>query len=92
MFDDLAIEQGYFLGNVLFFVLYYSSAEGKRAGNLQLFKVEPRDSPKRHKSLRIHVYFVQRQREMSSGKKWSEGGRKGEHFLHPLFSSDELIM
>lgn len=75
-----------------FFVLYCSSSEGKRAANLLLFKVEPRDSPRRHKSLHIHVYFVQRQREMATGKKWSEGGRKGEHFLHPLFSSDELIM
>ncbi len=60
------------------------------AGNLLLFKVGPRDSPKRNKSLRIHVYSVQRQREMATGKK--SGGRKGEHFLHPLFSSDELIM
>lgn len=25
-------------------------------------------------------------------KKMNEGGRKSKHFLHPLFSSDELIM
>lgn len=75
MFDDLAIEQGFFLGNVLFVVLYYSSAEGKMAGNLLLFKVEPRDSPKRNKCLRIHVYSVQRQREMATGKK-VEGGKE----------------
>ncbi len=75
MFDYLVIEQGFFLFNVLFVVFYYSSAEGKMAGNLLLFKVGPRNSPKRNKSLHIHVYSVQRQREMATGKK--SGGRKG---------------
>lgn len=87
MFVVLAIEQGFFLDNVFFFLCVYSSAQGTRAGNLLLSTVKLR-----HKSLHIHVYFAQRQREMATGKKWSEGGRKGEHFLHPLFSSDELIM
>lgn len=50
--------------------LYYSSAQGTRAGNLLLCTVKLR-----HKSLRIHVYFAQRQRERWQQEK--SGAREG---------------
>jgi len=40
----------------------------------------------------MFILLIDRGRWQQEKKKWREGGRKGEHFLHPLFSSDELIM
>jgi len=57
-------------------VLYYSSAEGTRAGNLLLCTVKQR-------SLSIHVYFAHRQREMATGKKKVAGGREERRAFPP---------
>lgn len=58
--------------------LYHSSAQGMRAGNLLLCTVKLR-----HKSLRIHVYFAQRQREMATGKKVERGREERRAFPPP---------